>query len=169
MLLIHERETFSPRGKRKTPHCAVETNPSNRIETSGTHPEASDFLFIKARRPPALGYRSVYIALRSEDFVSIHEHGRVKSLSTPRFSMSELSPRFPAERIPTAGANYRGGGKYFQAKIALPFSWPRTQRNGGNSLERGRGRESGQSKQGGWLVERGFCPSGELGKRSNQS
>ena len=84
------------RGKEKprtVPWKQILRTGSKQVELTRRHP--TSFSSRRAVRH-ALGYRSVYIALRSENFVSIHEHGRVKSLSTPRFSMSELLPRFPS-------------------------------------------------------------------------
>lgn len=59
----------------------------------------------------------------------------------------------------------------FKQKNAIPFSLQRSQRSGGTEdfLEKDPGRAAGQSKQGGWETWKGFCPPGELAKRSNQS
>ena len=121
MLLSHERKTFSPQGEKKNPALCRGNKSFEQDRNKWNSPGGIRLPFHQGAPSAALGYRSIYIALRSEDFVSIHEHGRVKSLSTPRFSMSELPPRSPTKRIPNAGANYRGGGKYFQAKNRPSF------------------------------------------------
>ena len=116
------KEKFSLFEKRKTPHCAVETDPSNRIETSGAHPAAFDFLFIKACRPPSLGYRSIYIALRSEDFVSIHEHGRVNSFFDPQiFNERTPTPSSNGADFQTPQGTITATENSFKQKNAIPF------------------------------------------------
>ena len=101
----------------------METDPSNRIETSGAHPAAFDFLSIKACRPPYLRLPLHFIiVLRSEDFVSIHEHGRVNSLSDSQlFNERTPTPFLQRSRFPNAGKNYHCNEKLFQAKKRHSF------------------------------------------------